>query len=569
MIKPFWALSLIALLTSPVTKAQSSQPENTRAAVEQLHSVQRLSLLSDLRSFDEQGRGLKPLGRAALKAEIADAAWALDAGWAKVLLARAYELTLPDENERENLPEIKKGARPVPPSPAERARSSVRREVLRVAGRDKAFANELVRRSIERLGPPAVQMSYVNLADSAREQNDLDAAGEFLMQAIDIDPSQIAAAGVIAKIAKTDRERADQLILEHLARLRQFPLSGGNQSVARILFALITMIFPGADVPPPGPAVMRAYVSYTIHSFGDWENREPGILVHFRTSLLRAWPVLTEHAPDLAPDFLLLERRSRNENVPPVSVAENKSGNNSARSAKDNTRSNEDEPLERKIHEAMRHNDFPRARKLIDKLDDASRKSDLTETANAREALYFLKKDDLIQATVLAEKLKRATSIREVYPALIGHCVSSKDEFCAANLMVKAIKQIKESDPSLDPGIPGLPAFAIPNDSEFDAVLDGLGSLTRAVHPISADVALLGLSEIIAAANISKVDSGEGRIGFDLKVIRTLAPRNESRVRQAAESLKDPFRRLISLAAIYQWKVADFEKTSMLAKTRQ
>jgi hypothetical protein len=278
--------------------------------------------------------------------------------------------------------------------------------------------------------------------------------------------------------------------------------------------------------------------------------------------------VLTEYAPDLAQDFLLLERRSRNENTPALSLTDNKSGNNKSRSGKQDPGAGENEPFERNIQEAMGRNDFARARKLVDKLDDASRKAQLTDTVNAREALYLLKKDEFIQATELAEKLKRATSIREVYPALIAKCVSSKDEFCAGNLMVRAIKQIKESDPILNPGIPGLPAFAVATDSQFDAVLDGLGKLTRAVFPISTESALLGLSEMIAAANVTKVDSGEGRIGFDPKVFRTLTPRNESRVRQEAESLKDPFRRLVSLAAIYQSKTADLEKEMAKVKTQ-
>jgi hypothetical protein len=80
-----------------------------------------------------------------------------------------------------------------------------------------------------------------------------------------------------------------------------------------------------------------------------------------------------------------------------------------------------------------------------------------------------------------------------------------------------------------------------------------MGKLTVAVSSSSFDVALLGLGETVAAANESELDTSLGRPGFDVNIFKKLASRDEPRVRLAAESFKDPLRRLLSLTAIDQW----------------
>lgn len=558
--KPFVLVSLLLCLVTPVSQAQSSKPKNIEQANQQ-RELEKLSMLSELRALDEEGINLKPLARATLKAQIADGAWTLDLAWAKALLIKAYELTLPDDDERTQFREVKKGAPPVLLSATERARRTVRNQVMRVASRERVFADQLVRIEEEHLGGSAAQMSYTNLAESARRQNELDRAGEFLLHAIDIDPSQITAGFVLADIAKTDRTRADRLIVEYLNRLQLFPLSRTNGSIGRIFFIVHMLVFRSSRTSPPGPAVMRAYAGYVIQSLGALEGREPGSLAAYRAHLLRAWSPLKQYAPELTADFMVLEQRSRtaNETLPLPATA----NDTDARDDNDQRVREVDENIQSDeigINKAIRRGDFEKARKLIDKLSEDSQKAQFTEIVNAEEALSLLKKDDVFQAGQLAEKLKRATSIRKVYPALIGKCVSSKDEVCATSLMLRAIKQIKESDKTLEPVIADLPASVFPTNRDSDPLLDGMAKLTLAVLPVSTNVALIGLSETVAAANISQVDTGEGRMGFDVLIFKELASKDETRVRQEAESLKDPFRRLLSLTAIYQWKVADFEK---------
>jgi hypothetical protein len=512
-------------------------------------------LLSELHAIDGQGINLKPLARAALKAQLADASWTLDTTWAKALLTKAFELALPDEEERVQLRNIKIGAFPPLPTTKERARRTVRNQIIRVASREKAFADQLIRAENEQLGGLSSQMSYSSLAESARQRNDLETAGDHLIRAIDIDPSQITAGFVLAEIAKTNRTKADELIVGYFERLLLFPLSTSNGSIGRIYFVVHMLVFPGNEISAPGPSVMRAYAAYVVQSFRALEVREPGSLLAYRAYLLRAWPSVNQYAPDLVHDFAVLEQSSRSSNtdaaLPTVTKTNGKQTQDKA---------NEDSPDENLVNEAIRQKKFSKARKLIDELPENSKKAQLIDIVNSKEALFFLEQNEINQAAQLAEKLSRAISIREVYPALIAKCVSLKDETCATSFMLRAIKQIKQSDTTLNPGPPGIPASVLPTSRDFDPVLDGLAKLTRTVLPVSPEVALIGLSETVAAANVSALDTTDGRVGFDISLFRDLVSTDETRVRQAAESFKDPFRRLLSLAAICQWKISELEK---------
>jgi hypothetical protein len=78
-------------------------------------TVERNSLFFELRALDAEAAELrKPRARARAKVEIADAAWSLDMEWAKKLLREAYELTFPEDEERDRLRRqaIGEGVRP-------------------------------------------------------------------------------------------------------------------------------------------------------------------------------------------------------------------------------------------------------------------------------------------------------------------------------------------------------------------------------------------------------------------------------------------------------------------------
>jgi hypothetical protein len=68
------------------------------------------------------------------------------------------------------------------------------------------------------------------------------------------------------------------------------------------------------------------------------------------------------------------------------------------------------------------------------------------------------------------------------------------------------------------------------------------------------------VDEMVDAANRSEIDTKQGRTGFDSDVFSKLAAKDEIRARSAAENLNDRLRRLVALAAIYQWKAKQLEK---------
>lgn len=181
----------------------------------------------------------------------------------------------------------------------------------------------------------------------------------------------------------------------------------------------------------------------------------------------------------------------------------------------------------------------------------------------------FAGKGDVFGALRLAEQLPRAVSVLKVYPAIVGKCVARKDQPAASTAVYQAMKQLKGADTEPPEPPTGIPASVIPGSTEVDQVLLGLSQLAKGIVTLNPTLALDVLDETVEAANRTKVDSGLGGTGFDVDVFRKLAPKDEQRVRLAAESLSDPLRQIVALASIYQWKgreLAEKEKTVAVKK---
>ncbi|MDQ3755089.1 MAG: hypothetical protein M3371_10195 [Acidobacteriota bacterium] len=178
------------------------------------------------------------------------------------------------------------------------------------------------------------------------------------------------------------------------------------------------------------------------------------------------------------------------------------------------------------------------------------------------ELILSANQGDRVAAESLAEQLNKATSILAVYPVLLKQCVAKKAQACASGVVYQAMKQLKRADTA--PPVPpaGIPASAIPSSREFDPVLLSLSKLAKSVAPINDVLALEVLDETVAAANRSEIDTAQGRTGFEMDVFKIIAAKNETRARQAAEDLKDPLRRIVALAAIYQWKADELAKAT-------
>jgi hypothetical protein len=530
-------------------------------------ALRRNLLLTDLRSFEIELLKLdKPLARALAQAELADAAWMLDGEWARKLLREAYELTLPPEAEQIKLREKPMGAPPTLSTSNDWARNSVRNRVLSIAGRDKSFGNELIKFGLEKLGNYETHQRYSQLAYQAAKQGDAETASDYTLKAIETDPTHLGPVQVINEIASKDRAAADRLILQYIDRLRSFPLSYENQSTMRTSFILNMLVYPRSsfveplpNITPPGVAVMRAYVGYEIERFSKLDE---AALRRARSGLLFVWEPLKRYAPELTRAFMELEGRSRapgdNSPLPTQKSIQEQNKERYENRLKDALDSGEADELT--INFAISRGDFDKARKLIAKLPDSALKTQFTDMVNTREAVSLAAKGDIAAAERLAEQLTRAVSLLEAYPAIIKRCAADKNAACAALLVHKAVRQLKRAD--LTPHTPpaGIPLSVVPSAREFDPVLSSLSKLASLIAPLDEQLALEVLDEVIAAANSSALDTEQARTGLDAELFRKLSLRNEVRVRQAAETLKDRLRRIVALAAIHQARAAELAR---------
>jgi hypothetical protein len=314
----------------------------------------------------------------------------------------------------------------------------------------------------------------------------------------------------------------------------------------------------GRQIPPPGPAAIRAYLGYMLDFIAQNEQSRPGSIKSWRLLLLSLWPEVNKYAPELIGRYKEMEMLSRKPDEeaswPPPNVAETYKEQNEER-MKNLLES--DDPDPEVIRILIDRGELAGARKLLDKLPDGRQKTDLLDKLNAKEAASLVKKGDILGAQLLAGRLTKATYILQAYPAIIEKCVSNKDKTCATNMVYQATRQLKQADVT-PPALPaGVPASVLPTGKEFDPVLSSLCKLAQLILPVNELLAFDVLNEMVTAANSSEVDTGQGRTGFDVGLFKKLARKDELTARQAALSFKDPLRQVVSLAAIYQWKAEE------------
>ena len=567
------ATSLLLAMGLLVSTAHS-QPKQAPTKPDDLLQ-EKLSLLSNLQGLVARAKQLeKPLARGTAEAEIADAAWSLDRELAKELLRDAYSLSFPEEAEQARLRKRPVGAQPQMPTPADNARSSVRGRVMKIAARDRAFADELARSAAEKLGPYEAHRSYASLAGSAIEESDYEAARKYITQSIEADPTQITGPSVINQLAAKNRDAADAATLAYIDHLNSLTLSATNGSRGRVLFSLSMLIQPNefftkiSGIAPPGPAVMRAYVAYVLNSVAVVEQQSPGTITAFRLLLLSIYPLLKQYAPELRQQFLDLEQRSRKPGES-LSLPTAKGIEEEYKAKRDKQEERElesDRPDEIIIQRVISRGDFSKARKMIDKLADGPQKAQLTEMLNAQEAISLANKVDIPGAQKLAESLVKAGSILRVFPVIAGKCAAKNDDSCARDTINQAVRQLKKADVTPFAPPPGVPASIIGTSKDFDLVLTSLGSLASAVISLKDDLALDVLDELVITANHSELDTGQGRTGFETSLFKKLAEKNEERTNAAALQLQDSLRQIVALAAIDQWKAGKLAKAEAASR---
>ena len=553
-----FALPILALLAISISDAAGQSPAQPTPQTVST-DAEKLQLLSELQALNAQSDRLAtPLARARAKAEIASALWHLDVEEAKRMLTRAYELTLPEEAEREKSRAKAVGADMDFPSETERARTEVRGRILQVAGRDRAYAAQLIKLGADSLGHYEAHMSNALLARQALLGGDTKAAGGYIIDAVEAEPTQTLAGPLIHEIAKKDRAAADALIVQYIDRLRSIPLTF-SQSSQRVFFVLLRLVFPetfAADqqVPPPGPAVMRAYASYVIQSMGQVAQREPGNLVRVRSVLLTAGPPVREHAPELMPAYLELERLSRGgaDGNPFQTPGEISGPARANRERQLDAALGKDTIDASLIEPALRRGMFDKARRAAETLPDGDRRTQLIDLINVREAASLLATGEVAAAERLAERLRTAPRILETYSALVNRC--GKDQACKIPLLSKALSQMKAAEATLPPVPENAPAAILTTRKESDTRLSSLGKLASMAVSVDDDLARAALAEVVTAINRTTVASDLGRMGFDVELFGLCAQKDEGYAQASAAGLTDPLRRIAALSAIDEWK---------------
>lgn len=550
---------------------------NTSQSQDEL-ALQRISLISDLQALEAKAGQLeKPLARASAKAEIADAAWTLDKEWAKKLLQDAYVLTFPSEEVQAILRQRPIGSIPTSLSPTDRARLAVRQRVMSIASRDKTFSEQLVQTGAKQLGRWEEHQRYSELASSAVKRGDKEDAARYIRQAFEAEPTQFDMGMSIYDLAAQDRAAADKVIIQYIERLNSVPLSFRDGGKARVLLMLNMLMHPspvypetrGRQIPPPSPAVTRAYLGYMLNLIAQDEQREPGSIKSWRGLLLALWPSFKKYVPELTERFRELELLSRKPGEeaswPPRDVLED-----SRKQYKERLKNllESKEPDAEVIGLLIDRGEIAGARKLLDKLADGPQKTDLVNKLDAKEAVALAKKGDIAGAQMLLGRLTKAMYILQAYPVVIEKCLSNKDKPCATNMVYQAIRQLKQADVTPPVLPPGVPASVLATGKELDPVLTSLCKLTQLILPADDALASEALNEMVAAANVSEVDTGQGRAGFDAEVFKTIAQKDEMRARQSALSFKDPLRQVVSLAAIYRWKVEELNVKAKAASLK-
>jgi hypothetical protein len=550
-MKPLMLYLCMLVLSHSLGSSQTTpKHENTNIALE------KAVLLSDLRTLALEIPKLDgQLARAMAKAEIADAAWFLDRGWAKKLLREAYELTyLTEEEFRQVGPELP-GSASRPPTVIGRARDNVRKCILSIARRDALFADQLLTDKSARVSKDDRQMMYAQLTRMALDGGDNQAAVRSIQDNMALDPAGVIFVELVHDLSAKDRAEADRLILECIAKLSNVRLADEKLARGRAIMTLMWLVFPNSFLSDPakqnsnpGPDVMKAYVRYVIEDLTALEEREPGRIAHERYFLLSAWVPLNKYAPEYKERFMQLEALSRtpgkDASLPTKGYGESHS-----------------EPNEQSIDSVILRGEFETARKLISKLFDGPQKTQFLEKVNTKEALNLARQGDLLGAQNLAERLTSMNSIVQVYPAIVEGYVKNKDQTSAGAAVRQAVKQLRfvNSKPVSPTAQFGMPAEFAPTPKERDGTLAVLGRLAQAILPIDSLLAAEIVDEIVVSANRSEIDTSQGQTGIDSELFKQFAGKDEVRAHSAAESFKDRLRRIVATAAIYQWKAKQLE----------
>ncbi|MGH9763164.1 MAG: hypothetical protein ACREAC_20245, partial [Blastocatellia bacterium] len=419
---------------------------------------QKMRLLGDLKGIDADADNLdRGLARASVETSIADAAWDLDKYWSEGLLERALDMTLPEAPKPDKPANDEPvGAQPKEPAAADFSLWSVRSRILSIASRDKQFFERLSTKAKTASSRRDSVLEFSSLASNAIASGDIEAASRYVLDAIQAEPTQSAAAYEILYIAAHDRQEADNLLLAYISRLQTLQLPAA--AIQRTLNVLSVPTFPnpgmcqrliGAAVPPAGPEAARAYINYVLTAVAAVQITDPPALPSLRYSLVSIWFPLQQYAPDMIGEFMQLESATRGGGKSTIqlpSLPVDSADQQSYKAEQENAAKSKDpEVVANAIETALVHSDFQTARKLLGTLPDSETKVRESERTNMWEAVDLVRKGEVLESEELAEKLTQPDSILAVCPLIVAACSKAKNTACAETTLNYASKMIAKT----------------------------------------------------------------------------------------------------------------------------
>lgn len=523
-------------------------------------SINKTVITNSLMELENEAKKLdSPLAQAVAFAEIADAGWDLDKGWAQSLLLEAYKLTYPSSAEREQLEGLstENTKRNSSAKKIDRDRERVRRRIVAIATRDAKFAATLAQSIGRDLGKTSESRVNVTYANQMTKTGDVKAASDYILRAIEAEPTQVWNGYAIYALAEKDRKAADALILQYIKRVEIYPLSASSllyvfDSFDAAVFADRVFDPENRQVRPSSPEVIKAYLNFALNKMIALEQSQLGSLREIGGTLQRFWQRVNMYAPELRPSFLQLSQAAGQDaklSDTPVEELQRKNEENLLERA-DKTREADD--LERAVKVAIWRKDFEKARKLADSFKIDETKAKFTEEINVEEALSLIESKDIFEAERVASKLNKPNNISKVYSSLIRSSVSSKNKQYARSLAYEVVRRLKKF-----------------NDSIHTPYL--ISELVLSTASVDATLAFELLDEMVQSLNRRRIDSENGDIGFNPIAFAKLTFMDEQRTQQTARNITDRLQRIMALSSIYRWKANELTRSekSKATQTKQ
>ena len=496
-------------------------------------------LVASIEQLNSQTSGINNrISKAHAKIEISETLWPVASDQAKVLLVDALRLTFPLSDEKlAKGKEIAKGL--FAPSQVELARRSLRNNIFRIAAPDREFRDRLNKLLVKELGESEKSQQLAN--DAMRTGDLADAAG-YLRNANSSGEFGIDTGNVIYAVALRDREAADRLVLETLAKLRFRTMS--HQMFRSTVVGLDMAVFgpqpflPIAPVATSANAVIKEYLSFQLDKIREIGRAAPGGPSEVRGSVTSLWPKISRHAPELIPRFQLLEVETRinpnDSNLPePLTEEKQKEQDDAFYEKAENSRKVSD--IEYAVRVAVTRKNFAKAKDMVGLFDDLKMRAAWMNKVRSSEATYAIKKKELDEAEKIVGLIDDTKLALEAYAILIPAFKTGKQQTRSRDALFDVLKRLG----------------SLGNDL---SAMRPLSRLINAAIDIDSVLAFDLLSEMIKRLNQTPFEQGSDRMDFDPDSFGALARIDFDKSRLSAEILSDPLRRIVALSYVYRIK---------------